>query len=220
MTLTESKFNTLAGDLSSAIAKLKVNSSAKEVHRLRTSTRRMESFFAYLHPQMTRKQKAALEELSALRKRAGKVRDLDVQMQLLKQGISNGSVSMDRRSLTQAMQEKRHRQVKRAAAAARKIERSRLFLQLQSLEEQALAQPDSFGDDSTPLRQAETELTALAAEFCQHSADALTDMPHLTVYLFATVVTALSWNIASYVLFRFLTGAGIGGEYIAINSTI
>jgi MFS family permease len=42
----------------------------------------------------------------------------------------------------------------------------------------------------------------------------------LAVYLAATAATALSWNIASYTLFRFLTGAGIGGEYTAINSTI
>jgi MFS family permease len=42
----------------------------------------------------------------------------------------------------------------------------------------------------------------------------------LAVYLTATAATALSWSVASYVLFRFLTGAGIGGEYTAINSTI
>src|SRR6478672_5310268 len=42
----------------------------------------------------------------------------------------------------------------------------------------------------------------------------------LAVYLFATAATALSWNLASFALFRFLTGAGIGGEYAAINSTI
>ena len=42
----------------------------------------------------------------------------------------------------------------------------------------------------------------------------------LAVYLTATAATALSWDIASYALFRFLTGAGIGGEYTAINSTI
>ena len=42
----------------------------------------------------------------------------------------------------------------------------------------------------------------------------------LTVYLIATAATATSWNIASFALFRFLTGAGIGGEYAAINSTI
>jgi MFS family permease len=42
----------------------------------------------------------------------------------------------------------------------------------------------------------------------------------LAVYLTATAATALSWNLWSFVLFRFLTGAGIGGEYTAINSTI
>jgi MFS family permease len=42
----------------------------------------------------------------------------------------------------------------------------------------------------------------------------------LAVYLIATAATALSWNVWSFALFRFLTGAGIGGEYTAINSTI
>jgi MFS family permease len=42
----------------------------------------------------------------------------------------------------------------------------------------------------------------------------------LALYLTATAATALSWDVTSYALFRFLTGAGIGGEYTAINSTI
>ena len=42
----------------------------------------------------------------------------------------------------------------------------------------------------------------------------------LALYLTATAATALSWSVMSYALFRFLTGAGIGGEYTAINSTI
>ena len=42
----------------------------------------------------------------------------------------------------------------------------------------------------------------------------------LSVYLVATAATAFSWNIVSFALFRFMTGAGIGGEYAAINSTI
>ena len=42
----------------------------------------------------------------------------------------------------------------------------------------------------------------------------------LALYLMATAATALSWSVGSYALFRFLTGAGIGGEYTAINSTI
>jgi MFS family permease len=42
----------------------------------------------------------------------------------------------------------------------------------------------------------------------------------LAIYLLATAATGLSWDAWSFVLFRFLTGAGIGGEYTAINSTI
>jgi len=42
----------------------------------------------------------------------------------------------------------------------------------------------------------------------------------LAVYLLATAATAFSWNLATFLAFRFLTGAGIGGEYAAINSTI
>ena len=42
----------------------------------------------------------------------------------------------------------------------------------------------------------------------------------LAVYLTATAATAFAWDIWTFALFRFLTGAGIGGEYTAINSTI
>ena len=42
----------------------------------------------------------------------------------------------------------------------------------------------------------------------------------LGVYLVATALTAFAWDFASFAVFRFLTGAGIGGEYTAINSAI
>lgn len=42
----------------------------------------------------------------------------------------------------------------------------------------------------------------------------------LTLYLAAAAATAFSWDLWSFCLFRFLTGAGIGGEYSAVNSTI
>ncbi|UYN96622.1 MAG: MFS transporter [Enhydrobacter sp.] len=42
----------------------------------------------------------------------------------------------------------------------------------------------------------------------------------LGVYLVATGATAFSWDFWSFAFFRFLTGAGIGGEYAAINSAI
>jgi MFS family permease len=42
----------------------------------------------------------------------------------------------------------------------------------------------------------------------------------VALYLAATALTAFSWSFASYAFFRALTGAGIGGEYAAINSAI
>jgi len=42
----------------------------------------------------------------------------------------------------------------------------------------------------------------------------------LSVYLAGVALSAISWNGASLAVFRFITGAGIGGEYSAINSAI
>ena len=42
----------------------------------------------------------------------------------------------------------------------------------------------------------------------------------LLLYMAASIATGLSWDVWSFALFRFLTGAGIGGEYAAVNSAI
>jgi MFS family permease len=42
----------------------------------------------------------------------------------------------------------------------------------------------------------------------------------VAVYLIGTALSAFSWNLWSYAFFRAVTGAGIGGEYAAINSAI
>ena len=42
----------------------------------------------------------------------------------------------------------------------------------------------------------------------------------LGLYLVATAGTAFTWDLPSFAIMRFLTGAGIGGEYSAINSAI
>jgi MFS family permease len=42
----------------------------------------------------------------------------------------------------------------------------------------------------------------------------------LVTYLIGGLLTAFSWDLWSFIVFRFITGAGIGGEYAAINSAI
>ena len=40
------------------------------------------------------------------------------------------------------------------------------------------------------------------------------------IYLVATIASGFAWNFWSFALFRAITGAGIGGEYAAVNATI
>ncbi len=42
----------------------------------------------------------------------------------------------------------------------------------------------------------------------------------LVFYVCATALTSLSWNLPTFLLCRMMTGAGIGGEYTAINSAV
>ena len=42
----------------------------------------------------------------------------------------------------------------------------------------------------------------------------------LGVYIVGVTLSAFSWDVGSFMVFRFLTGVGIGGEYSAINSAI
>jgi MFS family permease len=42
----------------------------------------------------------------------------------------------------------------------------------------------------------------------------------LGLYLLGVALSAVSWNFGSFAVFRFITGAGIGGEYAAVNSAI
>jgi CHAD domain-containing protein len=66
------------------LVKLSSKPRAENVHRLRTGTRRLQILLGELSPQMDRNQKKLLKLLGRIRKRAGKVRDLDVQLAALR----------------------------------------------------------------------------------------------------------------------------------------
>src|SRR6201993_482944 len=42
----------------------------------------------------------------------------------------------------------------------------------------------------------------------------------LIVYLAGVLLSAFAWNFVSFAIFRMITGLGIGGEYVAVNSAI
>jgi len=73
---------------------------AKAVHGFRTSARRLETLLEDLSPRRDRNQKKLLKMLHAIRRRAGKVRDLDVQLEALR----SLKIPQEPRRKTQLMQ--------------------------------------------------------------------------------------------------------------------
>ena len=66
------------------LVKLSSKPRAENVHRFRTGTRRLQILLGKLSPKLDRSQKKLLKLLGRIRKRAGKVRDLDVQLAALR----------------------------------------------------------------------------------------------------------------------------------------
>ena len=66
------------------LIKLSSKPKAENVHRLRTGTRRLQILLGELSPRLKRSEKKLLKLLGRIRRRAGKVRDLDVQLAALR----------------------------------------------------------------------------------------------------------------------------------------
>jgi CHAD domain-containing protein len=66
------------------LVKLSSKPRADNVHGFRTATRRLQILLGELSPKLDRSQKKLLKLLGRIRKRAGKVRDLDVQLAALR----------------------------------------------------------------------------------------------------------------------------------------
>ena len=136
--------------------------SAKKVHRLRTTIRRIESFVGLSHSKLGRKHKKLLAELAGLRKRAGRVRNFDVRIRLLG-SIANRSTVSDRRVLVQLFKARREKQSRRLSSLLKKLDKSELLGRLQKLlEKSSLA--DDAGGPIDPLENAKSELLILTAD--------------------------------------------------------
>jgi CHAD domain-containing protein len=67
-----------------ALEKLSGGQDAQSVHGFRTTTRRLQTLLEQIVPTRNRNQKKVLKMLDRIRKRAGKVRDLDIQLAALR----------------------------------------------------------------------------------------------------------------------------------------
>jgi CHAD domain-containing protein len=161
MSLEEKRIKTLSENLSAAVANLAHDVTPKHVHRLRTTIRRIESLAGYARPDLGRKQEKALRGLAALRKRAGKVRDLDVQVKLL-DAIANTSTRQDRQALTEVLKRKRNRQAARLGAAIAKARDSKLSAHVDRILER-VSEALALATPTAPLIRAWQDLAQVSA---------------------------------------------------------
>jgi CHAD domain-containing protein len=168
MTSPEKRITTLFRSVSSAIDRLEAGVSPKKVHRLRTGIRRIQSSIAYTQPKLGRKQQDALDQLGKLRRRAGKVRDLDVQMALLK-SLGNSSTSPDRRTLQEFFAARRARQAHRLLATVQKLRQGKHVDHLERLATAVETSWSTISDSEGPLRRARTQIASIGLHTGSHA---------------------------------------------------
>jgi CHAD domain-containing protein len=165
MTLLEKRMRGLNTDLSVAVSKVVDQEAAPTgVHRLRTTIRRIESLVSYAHPELDKKLERSLEKMADLRKRAGKVRDLDVQTEILG-ALGNGSSAKDRKTLAGLLEKKRNRQSRRLQSAVKKIQGSKFFVRMDRVAEQAAVLQGGKNRPLAPLEEARAQLAEMASDF-------------------------------------------------------
>jgi CHAD domain-containing protein len=84
MPIDPKRYRAVFQKLERDLVKLSSKPQAQSVHRFRTGTRRLQILLGNLAPKLDRNEKKLLKLLGRIRKRAGKVRDLDVQSAALR----------------------------------------------------------------------------------------------------------------------------------------
>jgi CHAD domain-containing protein len=164
MMLLNQRLAGLMKDLSKAVSKVKAEVTPRNVHRLRTTIRRIETAVSYAHPDVGKKLERTLKKLGELRKRAGKVRDIDVQITLLKQ-IANGSTAGDRKALAALLEKKRARQAKRLVSAVEQFDKAKFFARMEQVADEAEDGPSGrHASPFAPLEEARWQLTRMARD--------------------------------------------------------
>ena len=97
------------------IGRLSKTLAPENVHRFRTNSRRVEAVLAQLAPE-TRNKKKLLKSLAKLRKKAGKLRDVDVQIAFLKE-LKVPDRQNHRAQLLETLEEERLRRSRKLAKA-------------------------------------------------------------------------------------------------------
>lgn len=102
MPVDQKRTASLFRKLSQLARKLTSDPQPEDVHLFRTTTRRIETLLKELVPKPGRSERKLLKQLAKIRKRAGRVRDLDVQMAALRT-LKIGRDGEEKRTLLSAL---------------------------------------------------------------------------------------------------------------------
>ena len=116
MPVDQKRTQQLFSKLGRLARKVSSDPGVDNVHQFRTTTRRIETLFKELVRKPDRNQRKLLKQLGKIRKRAGRVRDLDVQMEALRT-LKIGRDGEEKRTLLGALAADRARYEKKLASA-------------------------------------------------------------------------------------------------------
>lgn len=137
---------------------LSADQHAESVHRFRTTTRRLEMLLGQLISRRDRNQKKLLKMLGRIRKRAGRVRDLDAQLSALR----SLRVSQEPRRKTQLVQSLLELRAKHERNLSKLLKKSDIREIKKRLRRAAAAMPEASSCD--PLAVAKEILSVVPAD--------------------------------------------------------
>lgn len=140
------------------------DSPAKQVHKLRTTARRIEALAAYLPEKVRDKNQDVLDEIHVIRRKSGKVRDLDVQLDLLHR-VGGDTQRAQYEVLENRLLDKREKRAEKLYKEVKTLHRKKWTNRLDKLAEQVAEAPDGDFEEGSPLDHAKRELHILAARY-------------------------------------------------------
>ena len=170
------------------LSKLRTKTAPKSVHKFRTYSRRVETLVGELAPERSRNDKKLLKLLARLRKKAGRVRDLDVQIASLR-GLKISQEPRRKSQLLRHLSEDRAKREKKLAAnfdkktmreLRKRLKRASSQLQIPPGTEPlsvALRQVDQLGRDDAPLNEKVLHQYRIAGKRARYIAELAGDNP-------------------------------------------
>lgn len=170
------------------LSKLTTKTAPKSVHKFRTYSRRVETLVGELSPEQSRNDKKLVKLLARLRKKAGRVRDLDVQIASLR-GLKISQEPRRKSQLLRQLSEDRAKREKKLAAnfdkqtvreLRKRLKRAASELEIPQATEPlsiALRQVDALGRDDAPLTEKVLHQYRIAGKRARYIAELAGDGP-------------------------------------------